>query len=107
MISKFKFKKLSDRWFIDIPYSGSVDDLEMVYGADKLLDYIDTNKVGEVELSVFTQCEDSSTIISKVEENEIGATYFVDGYTFRGNIWLCNVTKLLFGEFPDTFYVQI
>lgn len=32
-----KFVKLSNRWFVDIPYIGSIEDLEMVEGSDKFL----------------------------------------------------------------------
>ena len=32
------FVKLSERWFVDIPWEGDVSDLQMVAGADLLLD---------------------------------------------------------------------
>ena len=34
----FNFVKISGRWFVDVPYNGSVSDLEMVDGADTFLE---------------------------------------------------------------------
>lgn len=53
-----KFVKLSDRWFVDIPY-------------------IDSN----------------------------GATYKCDFPKNIDSIWLCNVTKRIFSEFPRAIYI--
>ena len=33
------FKKLAQRWFVDIPWAGSIDDLQMVNGADDFLEW--------------------------------------------------------------------
>ena len=39
-MKELEFIKLSNRWFINIPYDGEINDLEMVDGADELLDEI-------------------------------------------------------------------
>lgn len=36
---KLTFKKLAQRWFVDIPWIGSIDDLQMVNGADDFLEW--------------------------------------------------------------------
>ena len=38
------FIKLSNRWFIDIPWDGMIEDLEMVSGSDLFLDTISNGK---------------------------------------------------------------
>lgn len=36
---KLTFKKLAQRWFVDIPWIGSIDDLQMVNGADDFIEW--------------------------------------------------------------------
>ena len=41
MVRKFKFYKEDNKWFVDLPeWEGEKDDLEMVMGADLLLDIL-------------------------------------------------------------------
>ena len=35
-MKRLEFVKLSERWYIDIPWIGDVNDLQMVDGADEL-----------------------------------------------------------------------
>lgn len=54
------FKKLAQRWFVDIPWAGSIDDLQMVNGADDFLEwyiteYPDNKEV--VTLKIDTEIE--------------------------------------------------
>ncbi len=106
---QLKFKKLSNRWFVDIPYDGSVDDLQMVSGADLMLESI-ANGNETVVVRVSRTKIAHSVELSILESDDVGATYFVDNWdneecTYRGNVWLCNVTKLVFGDFPSHIYL--
>lgn len=96
---KLKFKKLSGRWYIDIPYNGDIADLEMVCGADLLLEYISptTDETKCIEIVPHKTCNE----LRKLEEDEMGCTYFADTIGYTGEVWLCNVTKLVLGKFPD------
>ena len=38
MKTTLRFIKLSNKWFVDIPWDGDIDDLQMVDGADLMLD---------------------------------------------------------------------
>lgn len=100
------FVKLSNRWFIDIPWDGDINDLEMVSGADLFLDSISNGK-RTITLEVGVSEIYNSIKLTKIHEDEIGATYKVFMYDFKGDIWLCNVTKYLFDEFPDNFWFKI
>lgn len=100
------FIKLSNRWFIDIPWDGMIEDLEMVSGADLFLDSISNGKK-IVTLEVGVSEIYGATKISKVREDEYGAFYKVYTYEFKGEIWLCNVTKHLFEVFPDNFWFKV
>lgn len=102
------FIRLSNRWFVDIPWEGSVDDLEMVSGADTFLDVVSEGK-REVCIEVTTdETDDVDTIVlKKTHEDEFGGTYKINTYDYKGEIWLCNVTKHIFDEFPERFYIKV
>lgn len=96
------FKKLANRWFYDIPYDGDINDLEMVLGADKLIESIPSLVFKGIKIIEIvpnkTDCE-----LRKLEEDEFetGCTYYADTPFFKGEIWLCAVTKTVLGKYPD------
>ncbi len=104
---QIRFVKLSEKWFIDIPWIGDVNDLQMVDGADSLLEILAD---GAQEFN----CTVSTTMLmnrrwlvhlEKVSEDEIGANYQAISDYISTPVWLCNVTKHLFKEFPNNFYI--
>lgn len=105
----FKFIKLTDKWFVDIPWDGDVNDLQMVYGSDILLDCY--NKYGIVRCSVLENnetFEDEDNICTlKLKCCDLdGATYMTDCKRFKGDIWLCRVLDHLFNGYPNTITVK-
>lgn len=106
---KLKFVKLSNRWFVDIPYIGSIEDLEMVSGSDKFLNNLclrTESTTTALELDVSTTEESQycfKFVISDIDSN--GATYKCGSLENIDSIWLCNVTKLIFSEFPRAIYI--
>lgn len=106
---EFRFVKLSGRWFADIPYEGDINDLQMVSGADTLLECYNTNGNGIVTC-VMLEPGDSRydwgvTYFKKISGTEYGATYSVDGEYYRGEVWLCPVLKYVLDEYPDYFEI--
>jgi hypothetical protein len=101
------FIKLSERWFVDIPWDGSVEDLQMVAGADMLLDAISFgNRFVTIGISNIRTSDDDIELV-KIESDEMGGYYDVKTDYFSGTIWLCNVTLHVLGEFPDTIYIKM
>lgn len=110
-----RFAKVSDRWYVDIPYDGSIEDLEMVSGADT---FLDCYAKGRKEVRV-TYCYDGNEIVTgtpnvemvtleKVNELEdYGATYKVDSNHYRSELWLCPVCKLVLGEYPEKMKIAV
>lgn len=98
-------------WYIDLPnWTGRKSALQMVTGADTLLDYIAEGKK-EVLLYVdedeFEGAE-SLTLINTCWFN--GADYRIDTYKnnyINHKIWLCNVTKHVLGYFPEKIYFHV
>lgn len=100
------FVKLSERWFVDIPWDGDVSDLQMVAGADLLLDSLcDSNT--RVSIEVSTDLVKDYIHLNRVSEDELGATYVVNAPNFSGEIWLCPVTLAVFPNYPKDLYIKV
>ncbi len=110
---KFKFyKEWNGRWYVDLPeWPGTKADLEMVAGADAMLEYM---AEGENEVLAYiseTEFECAETLKLKGPADDIGsgAYYFMKRY--RGieinlDLWLCDVMKFLYdGGFPKVLFI--
>ena len=101
------FVKLSERWFVDIPWDGAIEDLEMISGSDIFLETLAKGKkFVTLEVTEYDEkpcCSDDYVVLTKVNEDEVGAYYKIYTYDYKGEIWLCNVTKSLFVDFPNYF----
>ena len=108
----FRFYKDSIGWFIDIPeWNGNKSDLQMVSGADTFCELLSPNK-NEFYLTLSTLQYDGFdrlvfTKLGRIEGWELGegAWYFCPKYNLE--LWLCNVTKFLFDEFPKSIFFKI
>lgn len=107
---KAKFLKEEDnKWYIVLPdYPGPKADLEMVLGADTLLDIIaqGTNEVNaNIDLNPFN---DFKYCLSKKQDTPDigGALYYISSFNESFDIWLCDVTRFVFdGNLPETIWV--
>lgn len=112
----YRFYKDEFGWFVDLPeWEGEVWDLQMVAGADTFLDLLSQ---GESETYVilspepFSDCEELLyQKIGRLEGWELGegAWYFLNSYKgidYNISMWLCDVTKFVFGEFPNKIYFK-
>ena len=98
----FKFVKLSGRWFVDIPWDRDISDLEMVSGADTLLECY--QKDGIVKCTILEDsdkmCGSEIIYLTQTSCDDNGSFYEVKSELYRGEIWLCPVLKHVFGEYP-------
>lgn len=104
MIRKITFVKEDDnRWFVVLPeWEGDKDDLEMILGADTMLDVLaDGNTV--VDLLLSDEPFNHKFELKFIREDMGGSFYQVDE-PLSMEIWLCSVVKFVFGEFPKTIY---
>lgn len=108
-----RFYKIEEnKWYVDLPnWTGSITDLEMVEGADIMLDMYSNG--GDNIFMTFSETEygnsDKLVFIRKADELENGAFYTLK--TFRGKeinlqIWLCDVTLFVFNDFPKVLYIS-
>lgn len=108
MIREF-YKTTEGRWYIDYPEflesGGDLADLEMVAGADELLNIASKGKdriKAEMRLS---RPEKFDYKLTFMEEEHGGANYWIENLEFPA--WLCFVTAILFGEFPENLYISV
>lgn len=104
---KIQFVKLAKQWFCVLPdyCNGSVADLEMVEGADDFLEVLSKgNPIVTVE--VYTEKpQKNDHHAGLLSSDNCGGTYHVNGDDFNGEIWICNVTLEVLGDFPKHLYI--
>ena len=102
-----RFYKEKDQWYADIPqYPGPVEDLQMVFGADTLLDILSSGK-DEITLRISLEDKLGDTlhrteIMDNIEGG--GALY---KHIHVDQLWLCPVMEFVFGGYPETIYFDI
>jgi hypothetical protein len=104
-------------WFIDLPeWTGERGDLQMVSGADTFLDILSQGRdvvCLRMSKEPFLDCQFLQfQEIGRLEGPELGegAWYFLQSYqgiNYCLRMWLCDVTKFLFVEFPNKIYFQV
>lgn len=109
-----KFEKTSEhRWFVELPeWKGPKADLEMVCGADTMLDIISQYE-GKLDLclsnspTLFPLC--TLELVEECGEPMVGANYLakeINGVSYDLKVWLCDVTKFVFnGDFPKKIFI--
>ncbi len=108
----FKFyKESSGRWYVDLPeWEGDKSELEMVSGADTFLEILSQGEQ-TVNVTLSTVSFDGSEVIELLKEDEnIGGGWYIlnsfIGLEFNLEMWLCDVTKFVFGELPNKIYFK-
>lgn len=113
---KLRFYKTEEgRWYIDSPeylaQGGAPESLEMVLGADKLLEELSEDRK-EVTLLVATQFSEFKNIggvINTLKRADEIPCYDGTYYKVMWNnryIWLCSVTTFIFKDYPPVIYFQ-
>lgn len=103
MRKTFEFVKVGGVWFYWWPdFDGDPGELAMVGGSDDLLDSLDDRfvRLQMVDPSV------AKIVLSKIEEDENGATYLCKSKNYNDRVWICPVTLLVFNEYPQNIYLS-
>lgn len=112
-------KEPDGKWYVDLPdWEGSHSDLEMVSGADIMLDML-SSYTNSVELKIATNplllTEQFLTLsfVEMADDIGNGAYYHfnnqltIDETNVDMKIWLCDVLKFVFNCFPPKIYFHI
>lgn len=108
MMENFNFYKETDsRWYIDLPsWEGPKADLEMVLGADTLLDLVSQGE-SPINVTISLTEFDGAYKLTFLREDSGGGWYLVSGNLVTPyEAWLCKVTKFVFGELPEEIYIK-
>jgi hypothetical protein len=109
------FRKKEHHWFIDLPgyleQGFTESDLEMVQGAQRLLDLM-AGPRKKITLNLGTEPFEGADRLELMEHCEAprgGAIYLLD--TCRGKergdlIWICDIALFVFGDMPPYIYVK-
>ncbi len=110
-----RFYKDGISWYIDLPayleQGGSRGDLQMVAGADKMLDMMAGSKK-DVVVQISTEPFQGANILELSEKCDpyIGGAYYLlrnyEGQNINQRMWLCQVTEFVFGNLPDRIYIK-
>ncbi|MDE6755070.1 MAG: hypothetical protein K2J82_10735 [Muribaculaceae bacterium] len=98
------------RWYVVFPeWEGDQDDLEMVEGADKMLDALTEDGLySSLDVDLEEPADGEYFILEMEAHDPDGAFYnIVNCPKFEGIIWLCNVTHEFFGDHPDRIYCRV
>jgi hypothetical protein len=114
-MKKYRFYKNEVEWYADLPeyleQGGSTGDLQMVEGADKMLDLMSE---GETEVTVTIATEnfdgaDELILNEKCDPIKGGGYYLMprfEGKQINLTMWLCQVTEFVFGEIPSLLFIK-
>ncbi len=113
-MKQYKFYKEPDlRWYIDLPeWTGDKAELEMIAGADAMLDIMANSNTSINLLISETEFENSDRLeFIKEDNNWIGGAFYNlekhKGIEYKLSVWLCDVTKFVFGYFPKNIYLSV
>jgi hypothetical protein len=111
----YKFIKTGQEWYIDLPgfieQGGSIGDLQMVDGADKMLDMMADNQ-DSITLYVAKEFFEGADMLTLTEKCDpyIGGGYYsmkhYEGEEINRSMWLCQVTEFVFGDIPSQIFVK-
>jgi hypothetical protein len=114
-MKQYKFIKTGNSWYIDLPeyleQGGNPGDLQMVDGADKMLDMM-AGENEAVELMIGKETFEGADMLILTEKCEpyIGGGYYLmkeyDGQKINQRMWLCAVTEFVFGDIPPKIFVM-
>jgi len=109
------FLKEHDQWFIYLPEyiagGGTKADLQMVEGADAMLDMIADGK-DRVIITLDTTLFNGADELTLLElcDPIVGGGYYMlhsfEGKTIMQQMWLCAVTEFVFGYMPDKIFIR-
>lgn len=114
MTKIFRFYKDADNeWYIDLPeWTGSKAELEMVQGADTMLDIV-SEYSNECYLKLSDQFFAGAEVLqlehARIQNHGGGGDYILEKYqseTINYKIWLCEVTRHVFDGLPYCVYFQ-
>ncbi len=115
VIKSYRFLKTGTEWHMDLPEyierGGAAVDLQMVEGADKMLDMM-AGTENTVVLSIAKEPFEGADvlILTAKDDTQKGGGYYImkqyQGQEINLSMWLCKVTEFVLGEIPPKIFVR-
>lgn len=103
----FKFELEENRWYVVLPeWKGVKDELEMVCGADTLLNIL---AQGETTVHLYISekpLKNTKFILNYKKDQGEGGLYLLTSEMYEFEVWLCHVTKFIYGYLPKKLYLR-
>lgn len=99
------------RWYVELPeWTGSRADLEMVMGADDMLNYMAEGE-NKVRLIITEEKREGfDTLVLDTVTPDLGGGYYIlktyKGIDINLRMWLCGVTEFVFEKLPKEIYIS-
>jgi hypothetical protein len=109
-MKNYTFNKEDNKWYIDLPtWTGTKAELQMVGGADTLLDHLSNNGTTvDVDISIdnlFLNKEKGFQTLKRIIQTPPNGCIYHLGLK---PVWLCDVTKFVFdGIFPKRIHFKV
>ena len=109
------YKEQTNRWYADFPdWRGTHDELEMISGADTFLNIMAEGS-SEIHVILSDESFENSDLLAikqygRSDGWELGEGAWYSMPSYQGikypdfEMWLCAVTKFVFGDFPEIIY---
>ena len=115
VMETYLFVKEGNEWYIDLPeyleQGGAKGDLQMVEGADTMLDRM-AERGSTVVLNLAEEPfegADELVLVEKCDPSIGGGYYLMEKYNGKAvnqRMWLCQVTEFVFGKLPERIFVK-
>lgn len=114
-MKQHRFVREGMGWYIDLPeyiaQGGDKGDLQMISGADTMLDIIAGEKI-EVTLQIDTLPFEGADelFLTEICDPILGGGYYhmkkIENKQVNKDLWLCDVTRFVFGDIPKKIYIR-
>ena len=111
----YRFLKTGEEWHMELPeyleQGGTIGDLQMVEGADKMLDMM-AGTATIVVLSIAKELFEGADVLiltKKCDPIKGGGNYIMkqyEGQKINLTIWLCKVTEFVLGDIPPEIFLR-
>ena len=100
-------KEHDNNWYVVLPeWDGDHSELQMICGADTMLDIISQGELSvRIVISELPIDRYNFKLDYDYDENG-GAWYKLSSNLHNFNVWLCHITKFVFGHLPMTIYIK-
>jgi len=114
-MKQHRFAREGGGWYIDLPeyleQGGSKGDLAMVSGADTMLDIIaDADNEVTLQIDIMPFEGSDELVLTELCDPVLGGGYYFmkkfEAKEVNQDIWLCEVTRFVFGDIPPRIYVK-